>query len=271
MCGVEPVWPPIGPVVRGTMLQQTRQIPFREQDWVNIFALDDEVQPRTGFLQQTPVLGRHSRPQPGKWPKTGRDILAAYPDSTDYIVRVLGGADVAEHLLGYVPSNWEVIPFGGEDPEKFLRRIDFWVYMHHPDLKEAFGRAAMEALAAGCVAIMPPYMEELFGDAALSARPHEVTGLVDDYFADRQKFLQQSAKAQEFARGFSPQMHIERLRELGVQTHHDDAGAPQVPDQSTADRIGPAQIGAAQTSAAQTSAAQTSTDQFPLTETAGAQ
>ena len=192
------------------------------------------MQPRTGFLQSTPVIGRHSRPQPGEWPNTGRNILAAYPDSPEYTVRVLGGAEVAEHLLGYVPDNWEVTPFGGEDPHQFLRRIDFWVYMHHPDLKEAFGRAAMEALAAGCVAILPPYMQELFGDAALYANPHQVPELVDEYFADRQKFLQQSARAQEFARGFSPQMHIDRLRELGVQTPDDDGDdgttAPQASD-----------------------------------------
>lgn len=232
MFGAEPIWAPIGPVVRGTMLQQTRQIPFRETDWVNIFSLPDQIQARTGFLQDTPVIGRHSRPQPGKWPNTGRDILAAYPDDPAYTVRVLGGADVAEHLLGYVPANWEVIPFGGEDPAMFLRRIDFWVYMHHPDLKEAFGRAAMEALAAGCVAIMPPYMEELFGEAALYAKPHQVRDLVDEYHADLQKFLDQSRKAQEFAQRFSPQMHLERLRELGVNT--DSAPAAQHPGQQDA-------------------------------------
>jgi hypothetical protein len=252
--GTEPIWAPIGPVVRGTMLQQTREVPFREQDWVNIFALPDEVQPRTGFLQQTPVIGRHSRPQPGKWPNTGRDILAAYPDSTDYTVRVLGGAEVAEHLLGYVPANWEVVPFGGEDPARFLRRIDFWVYMHHPDLKEAFGRAAMEALAAGCVAIMPPYMEELFGDAALYARPHEVTGLVDEYFADQQKFLRQSLKAQEFAKGFSPRMHIDRLRELGVEPHEDGAEPRLSPGLTDADQL---------------ASAEEPTVGFPLTEPVG--
>lgn len=214
--GTEPVWAPIGPVVRGTMLRQTKDIPFREQDWVNIFSIPEGTRSRTGFLEAEPVIGRHSRPQPGKWPSTGKDILAAYPDSADYHVRVLGGADVAEKLVGYVPRNWEVIPFGGEDPVTFLHRIDFWVYMHHPDLKEAFGRAAMEALAAGCVAIMPPYMEELFGDAALYAKPRHVLRLVDEYSADQEKFLEQSRRAQEFARGFSPQMHVDRLAEMGV-------------------------------------------------------
>lgn len=215
--GVDPIWAPIGPVVRATMLQQTTAIPFSETDWVNIFSMPAVDRPRTGFLSDKPVIGRHSRPQPGKWPATGDDILAAYPPTDEYPVRILGGAEVAEHLIGYVPENWDVIPFGGEDPAVFLDGIDFWVYMHHPDLREAFGRAAMEALASGCVAIMPPYMRELFGDAALYAEPHEVQAIVDEYFADKEKFLQQSRAAQEFARSFSPQLHVDRLGRLGVQ------------------------------------------------------
>lgn len=220
--GKAPIWSPIGPVVRGTILQQTREIPLREVDWFNVFNFPGQIQERTGFVEDKPVIGRHSRPQPGKWPNTGQDILAAYPASVDYQVRVLGGAQIAQKLLGYVPQNWEVIPFGGEDPVEFLQRIDFWVYMHHPDLKEAFGRAAMESLAAGCVAVMPPYMEELFGDAALYAEPQQVRALIDEYAADREKFLAQSRRAQDFARSFSPQMHVERLAELGAVPSADD-------------------------------------------------
>lgn len=232
MFGTVPIWAPIGPVVRQTVLDQTARIPLREKDWVNIFRSSGELRRRTGFVADRPVIGRHSRPQPGKWPDTGRDILLAYPDSAQYQVEILGGAQVAEHKLGYVPSSWHVVEFGGEEPEHFLERIDFWVYMHHPDLKEAFGRAAMEALAAGCVAIMPPYMEELFGDAARYAAPREVRGIIDEFAADREKFLEQSARAQDFARAFSPQMHVRRLEELGVRPRGsgafaaaDDAGA----------------------------------------------
>lgn len=215
--GKVPIWAPIGPVVREAIQKQKSQVPLREKDWLNVFALDAVPKPRTGWVGSRPIIGRHSRPQLGKWPDKGKDILAAYPADAAYEVKILGGAQVAEKLLGYIPASWEVIPFGGENPDDFLQRIDFWVYMHHPDLREAFGRAAMEALAAGCVAIMPPYLEELFGDAALYAKPTGVRALLDEYSADTQKFLAQSQRAQEFARSFSPEMHIQRLRELGVE------------------------------------------------------
>lgn len=237
--GVEPIWAPIGPVVRGTMELQTDRVPFREEDWFNIFDVSEALTPRTGFLSDVPVLGRHSRPQPGKWPNRGKDILAAYPDSSEFRVRVLGGAAVAEKHLGYVPHSWEVIPFGGEEPMRFLKEIDFWVYMHHPDLKEAFGRAAMEALAAGCVAIMPPYMRELFGEAALYAAPSEVRGLIEEHWREPEKFLEQSRRAVEFARRFSSQMHLERLAALGVSTEQadDPAAVAGSPDQQSRPEI----------------------------------
>ena len=224
--GQAPHWAPIGPVVRGTVLDQTTRIPLEELDWVNIFRAPGQLRRRTGFIADKPVIGRHSRPQPGKWPDTGRDILQAYPETPGYQVEILGGAKVAENKLGYVPTAWNVIPFGGEEPNHFLERIDFWVYMHHPDLKEAFGRAAMEALAAGCVAIMPPYLEELFGEAALYATPREVLGIVDRYRADPEMFLEQSARAQDFARSFSPRMHLDRLAELGA--HPPDRDRPEI-------------------------------------------
>lgn len=215
--GKDPIWAPIGPVVRGTVLQQTTAVPLREKDWVNIFQMPAGATRRDGFVGTKPVIGRHSRPQPGKWPDTKDDILAAYPNSDHYDVQILGGAKIARRKIGWIPARWTVIPFGGEEPFDFLRRIDFWVYMHHPDLREAFGRAAMEALAAGCVAILPPYMEELFGDAALYAEPSGVLQLVDEHWESTEKFLAQSRRAQEFARGFSPEMHLARLQELGVE------------------------------------------------------
>ena len=232
--GRDPVWAPIGPVVRRTVEQQTRRIPLRGEDWLNIFRMPGGAPRRTGFLGDRPVLGRHSRPQPGKWPASKAEILSAYPDSAAYQVEILGGAQIAEKLIGRVPQRWNVVPFGGEDPWEFLKRIDFWVYMHHPHLKEAFGRAAMEALAAGCVAILPPYMGELFGEAAVYGEPKDVTGIIDSFWRDPQRFVEQSRKAQEFAAAYNPQMHIGRLEEFGirsgtqpVENRSDDPRAPE--------------------------------------------
>lgn len=215
--GVQPEWAPISPVVRTSLLAQKQpELNIAEQNWANIFGQEVVTTPRTGFVTERPVIGRHSRPEKEKWPATAHDILAAYPENSHYQVEVLGGASVPEEILGEVPSAWHVQPFGAEAPSEFLQRIDFWVYMHHPGWREAFGRAIMEALAAGCLVVLPRYLEEIFGDAAVYAEPGEVKGLIDQYWMDREAFLQQSRRGQQFAVDHGPGRHLERLRWLGV-------------------------------------------------------
>lgn len=214
---VQAQWAPISPVVRSSLLaQRVPGLNIADQDWVNIFGQEVVATPRAGFVTDRPVIGRHSRPEKEKWPATAKDILAAYPDSTHYRVEVLGGAAVPEEILGEVPKTWQVQPFGAEAPAEFLQRIDFWVYMHHPGWSEAFGRAIMEALAAGCLVMLPHYLREIFGDAAVYAEPGEVKGLIDQYWMDHEAFLAQSRRGQQFAVVHGPGRHVERLRWLGV-------------------------------------------------------
>ncbi|WP_120005964.1 glycosyltransferase [Nesterenkonia muleiensis] len=215
--GVTPEWAPISPVVRASILAQNhRDIRLAADDWVNIFGTVPTTTPRTGFVDEKPVIGRHSRPEPEKWPATAGGILAAYPDSSDYRVEVLGGAEIPEQILGAVPAAWHVQPFGAEEPAAFLQRIDFWVYMHHHSWREAFGRAIMEALAAGCVVVLPGYLREIFGEAALYAEPSEVLALVNRYWEDQEAYLEQSRRGQLFAAEHGPTRHLQRLQELGV-------------------------------------------------------
>lgn len=214
--GVEPVWAPISAVVRQSIAAQGADVRTADQDWVNIFAEVPQLAPRTGVTGQVPVIGRHSRPQREKWPDSAEDLLAAYPGSGDWQVEILGGAEIPEEILGATPTTWQVQPFGAEDPQSFLERIDFWVYMHHPGWREAFGRAIIEALAAGCVAVLPPYLSEIYGDAALYSEPSGVQSLVMEYWQDTEEFLHQSQRAQEFAANFGPDRHLQRLAHYGV-------------------------------------------------------
>lgn len=219
---VDPVWAPISPVVRQSLAAQDTGVRVSAQDWVNIFGTVPQVGPRSGFIADVPVLGRHSRPQREKWPDTAEDLLAAYPDAGAYPnteqrrVEILGGAEIPEQILGELPEAWHVQPFGAEDPQSFLARVDFWVYMHHPQWREAFGRAIIEALAAGCVVVLPPYLEEIFGSAAVYTVPSGVQSAVTEYWQSPQKFLEQSRRAQQFAAQFGPDTHLKRLKDYGV-------------------------------------------------------
>ncbi|NED94084.1 glycosyl transferase [Phytoactinopolyspora alkaliphila] len=228
--GHKPVWRPIGPVVRQQLLEYaTRsQIKLADTDWRNLIDVAAWSRDRSGGVGPVPVLGRHSRPHPAKWPRKAADILAAYPDAEDFRVRILGGAEPAYKVLGRIPRRWLVEPFGARHPADFLAEIDFFVYYHHPSWVEAFGRNIIEALASGAVAILPEHFRETYGDAAVYAQPAEVRSVVARLAADPDAYAEQSTRGREYVasrHGF--QMHVDRLAaEIGEPVTSWAAGTP---------------------------------------------
>jgi UDP:flavonoid glycosyltransferase YjiC (YdhE family) len=211
--GHRPLWAPIGPLVRSTLAGAA--IELRAQDWVNLIDVDEWAADRSARRGPVPVIGRHSRPQPAKWPATAQDLLAAYPEDGSVRVRILGGAGPAVELLGELPAAWQVEEFGARHPREFLADIDFFVYYHHPDWVEAFGRTVMEALASGAVAVLPPALRRSFGAAALYAEPHEAMAVVRRLHADPAAYAEQSRRGQRWVRDrHGPEAHLRRLREV---------------------------------------------------------
>lgn len=240
LLGHRPVWAPIGPAVRPSLAPYADRIEIRAEDWLNLLPVEDWAADRGEFRADVPVIGRHSRPQRSKWPARAADLRAAYPDSADVLVRVLGGAQPAEQVLGSVPKRWMVEPFGARHPREFVADLDFYVYFHHPDMVEAYGRSVMEALASGCVAVLPEHFREVFGDAALYCRPEEVVPLVRRLRADRAAYQEQSRRGQQFvAERHGAPRHLDRLAELGLtapgQLAAPPARAPRA--RATTDRV----------------------------------
>ena len=212
--GVAPIWAPIGPQVREAIAPE---VPgdLREQDWVNVIDVDGWHVDRLGWQSDRPVIGRHSRPSPQKWPNDPRVVKALYPIDGSVVVKILGGADPVQQMLGYVPDSWHVTPFGEMDPREFLAQLDFFVYYHHPAWLEAFGRNILEALASGLPVILPAHFRSLFGDAAIYAEPAEVPSVVRQLYGDRSAYKAVVARADGSVRArFGHDAHHRRLLEL---------------------------------------------------------
>lgn len=174
--GVEAAVAPVGPNVRSSLAATSA--PLTDFDWHNL--IDAPVW-RRDFrpFRQPLVIGRHARPDPLKWPDQREDILAAYPADPRFQIEVLGGSPFLDKLVGAIPANWHVQAFGAEAPNKFLERLDAYVYFHSARWIEAFGYGVLEALACGLPTVLPRSFEPLFGDAALYGEPGDTPVLLN--------------------------------------------------------------------------------------------
>jgi hypothetical protein len=218
--GLQATWTPIGPLVRENLARLAPDVPLTDQDWVNVIDVDRWRVARPGPLHRIPVIGRHSRNAPGKWPATKAALLEVYPDAADIEVHVLGGADTPRQILGgNLPPNWVVHEFGAMAPERFLGGLDVYVYYHHPDLVEAFGRTILEAMASGLPPVLPPHFRNLFADACTYAPASEAVATVHQLFDDAPRYRERSQVATEFVREhFGHEVHRARLAELATPT-----------------------------------------------------
>ncbi|MER8846811.1 glycosyltransferase [Mesorhizobium australicum] len=187
-----------------------------EQDWTNLVHMADWP-PRPQRAPSTPVvIGRHARPDKQKWPDDVADAFCAYPaDGSAYRIRILGGGPFLEELYGVLPPNWEVLPFSTIGVAEFLVGLDFYVYFHSAAWSEAFGRTILEALAVGLVVILPAHFRELFGDAAVYAKPREVKRTIARFVDETRLYVAQSEKARKFVADYHrSELFALRLKDL---------------------------------------------------------
>ena len=209
------LWAPLGPAVRVQLTNLPDRPPLFDRDWLDVIDVDTWHVPDRQPLGPRPIIGRHSRPDPLKWPDDAETMLAAYPDDPRFAVRILGGGPFLEEILGRVPANWDIRPFNGESPEGFLAGIDFFVYFHSRRWVEAFGRVIIEAMASGSVTILPPYFDALCGEGAIYREPSNVRDTVLALHADSEAFRRQADRGTQVVRDrFSHEAHIHRLKDL---------------------------------------------------------
>lgn len=208
-------WVPLSPIVRKNMLATHPKLDLSPFTWTNIINLDDWRVERPRQLTRPIRVGRHSRDAPGKWPTSKREIFDAYPALRTFKVSIMGGAKTPRSVLGRIPKNWTVYKFGALSPLEFLRKIDIYPYYHHPAMHEAFGRAVLEAIATGAIAMLPPYFEAIFSDAAMYLPAAEVKEAAYR-LAEDPEFLHERREIAHNAldERFSYRSHVNRLNDL---------------------------------------------------------
>lgn len=206
-------WAPVGPKVRDAFRASGPRPPLTSADWVNIIDPAAYSGARPGLLSSLPIVGRHSRPDPLKWPDTAVEMCAAYPDAADIRVKLLGFEKESVPGLERFPPNWEVYPFRTSSIDTFLDGIDFLSYFHSSKWTEAFGRSILEAMASGIVCLLPSHFEPLFGDGAVYCKPQQVAEKVRSFVRSPDSYARKSERAVDVVRErYSPEVAVERVR-----------------------------------------------------------
>jgi FkbM family methyltransferase len=207
---------PLGPAIRRELSGQGTRLAehLAEHDWTPTFDARKLAFEPKEVMSSPFVIGRHARDGAEKWLERRERLSAAYPDTPEFSVSILGGADAALAILGERPSNWEILPFGSIEPAAYLAKLDAFVYFPHSGLNEAFGRAVMEAIFAGIPCVLPRSFRTTFEDMAFYSEPEDVAGVVrrlSRYPEWRLDFLKH---ARERARRYESGVLAERLSDL---------------------------------------------------------
>ena len=187
LLGTEGVWVPNSDRVRRIMDGDPRYPRPHVETWTPLRDLASwcaRVPRWRGADGGIPVLGRHGRDHPLKWPTDPEALRAAYCAGRPCETRFLGGARHARARLRRWPRNWSVEAFGSRDVQEFLSGLDVFLHFPDPAYIEEFGGAAMEAMAAGVPVILAPELAEIYGEAALTAAPDDVWPLVERLWRD---------------------------------------------------------------------------------------
>ncbi|WP_298326306.1 glycosyltransferase [Haloactinopolyspora sp.] len=200
--GVDPTWVPQGPIVRRALVDLVAPERLADYDMPGILELDEWATPRTRFRSDRPVIGRLSRDTAMKWPADPDVLFDVYPVHDEFDVRIMGGKHTVRRVTGSpsLPAQWLSYDYGEIPARLFLFQLDFFVYFHHPQWQEAFGRTILEAIATGCVAILPPHFEELFGEAAVYCDSAQVQDTIRRYYKDPDLYREQVKRGYDFVR-----------------------------------------------------------------------
>lgn len=190
--GLSAWFAPISGVVRAQLASFAPFVRQTSNDWPNTFDPADWPNVRPVLAGPMITIGRHSRPDPLKFPATGAEIDASLPAGERFQVRVLGCPAEALAERGAHPACWEVLTFGAEPVADFLNTLDVFTYHYHHNWQEAFGRTVVEAILCGRPCLLDPRLEPTFGGKASYCLP-----------ADTADALVRMAESPEITRSFA--------------------------------------------------------------------
>ena len=194
--GAEPLWAPPGPAAREALA--AGGLVLTDVDLPGTVDADGWRLDRRGPRADRPVVGRHCVGDRAEWQR----LRAELPDHARIDVRLLDGTGAAGRAFGRggPPRSWLVYTAADLNLRNFLYQVDFYLPLPDDRTPADAEPAVLAAMAAGCVAVLPPRYADTFGDAAVYCPPAELADTVRTWHGRRTAARQQSSRGREFVR-----------------------------------------------------------------------
>ena len=207
-------WCPATPQIRAQCQEHLGGLELHPHDLPPLEPISAWRTERAAPRRQRPILGRMLRPDDDGLPAKREALLAAHPAEPDLAMRFLGGTDRLAKLAQPLPPGWQLLAEGSVGARRFLSRLDAYVHFHD-EPQRRFPRGALQAMAAGRLAILPPGFRGVLGDGPVYREPDQVAETVrflqaEDRFHARYLEEQDSALEERFG----PQRLLELLAEF---------------------------------------------------------
>lgn len=200
--GTRPLWMPATAGIREQLRRALAPEELHDADYITPFAPDQWAARHRGPSRSTPVIGRWAGNTAWQWPGTAKQIHQIWPTEGPADVRFYGDPQTVLNVLGEgtLPPGWLSFRVGEIDRRTYYRSLDFFVHYPQPRWGPERELPVLEALASGCVVVLPPWMEPIYGEAARYAEPEEVAETIAACIQDPESFRRQSERGVEFAR-----------------------------------------------------------------------
>ncbi|MGY0560321.1 glycosyltransferase [Luteimonas sp. A277] len=197
MFGVEPVWittsdqaaSGLGKFVSSRVVSPVR--------WPHSIVEDLSTVPYGRRGTDAPVVGRVLHGPKDSLPNGRRGRRVAFLADADIRMRFLVDPKSAldSYLEEEAASNWDVLSGAEVARFVFYSQCDFYTHHHGGTADDAQARYIVEAMAAGCVAVLAPEWKPMFGDAALYCEPEGLAGLVKRTYEDASAYTELQRRA----------------------------------------------------------------------------
>lgn len=200
--GIAARWVTYGPKTRGGLIGAGLPNGLVESTpWPRVLEAEGSEVPRVNWRGPRAVVGRHSENSEVYWPNGPEAIAQIWPTDGSQDIRILGDARPALRIVGerYYPNSWLVFKGNEISARAFYASVDFFVYSADERWPEDGNREILEAMAAGCVVVLPVEHASQYGGAAIYSEPDEVRTVVTQLRNNWDLFIEQSRLGRQYA------------------------------------------------------------------------